>query len=91
MHFQEIAALALNGNYVRNDWFDQYPDLKYANVVMTHNELFNNILEQYDQSYEFKAAKSDTTEEVAIPSPACSKYFQEWAKELKEPKKQLAL
>jgi len=91
MHFQEIATLALNGNYVGNDWFDQYPSLKYANAVMTRNELFNSMLEQYGQSYEFKAAGSDTTEEVAIPSPASPEYFQESAEDLEEPEEQLAL
>jgi len=91
MHFQEIAALALNGNYVGNDWFDRYPSLKYANVVMTRNELFNSVLEQYGQSYKFKAVGSDTTEEIAIPSPAFPEYFQESAEELEEPEEQLAL
>ena len=79
MHFQEIAALALNGNYVGNDWFDQYPSLKYANAVITRNELFNNSLEQYGQSYKFEAAESDTTE------------VAESAEELEEPEEQLAL
>ena len=91
MHFQEIAALALNGNYVGNDWFDQFPTLKYANAVMTHNELFNNILEQYGQSYRFTAAESHTTEEVAVPPPALPEYFQGSAEELEEPEEQLVL
>ena len=91
MHFQEIAALALNGNYVGNDWFDQFPTLKYVNAVMTRNELFNNILEQYGQSYGFTAAESDTTEEVAVPPPALPEYFQGSAEELEEPEEQLVL
>ena len=90
MHFQEIVALALNGNYVGNDWFDHYPSLKYANAVMTRNEVFSDNIEQYGQSYEFKAAESDTTDEVTM-SPALPGYSQESAEKLEEPEEQITL
>ncbi len=55
MRFQEITVLALNANYGGNDWFDQHSTLKYQNIVMTRSHLFDVTMEQYGQSYEFKA------------------------------------
>ena len=69
MRFQNLVVLALNGNYVENECFEQHPSLKYANAVMTRNELFNDHLERYGQSYNFKAADENTAP-AAVPFSA---------------------
>src|SRR5687767_2838232 len=54
MKFQKLADAALSANYVGCDWFDQYPDLRFATTVVTRNQLFADMLAQHGQSYHFE-------------------------------------
>lgn len=57
MQFQDITILALNANYGGNDWFDQWPSLRFATAVTKRNELFADTMERYGHTYELKASK----------------------------------
>jgi len=90
VRFQEITALALNANYVGSDWFDRYPSLRFPTGVITRSELFNKIMEQYGQSYEFKAAESDKDEVVTTSEPETA-FADDLPKDLQGLEEQLTL
>jgi hypothetical protein len=56
--FQEIVTSALSANYVGSDWFDEFPNLRFATEVVNRNVALANILEKYGHSYIFDIAQS---------------------------------
>ena len=52
-------TLALSANYVRNDWFDQEPSLKFATRVVDRNEILSDTLEKFGHRYDFSATDED--------------------------------
>ena len=70
MRFQEIVALALSANYVRSDWFDEEPSLRFATKVVNRSELLSTTLEKFGHLYDFNAVNQDLTQtedEVGYP------------------------
>jgi hypothetical protein len=53
MAFQEIVTSALSANYVGSDWFDQFPNLRFATDIVNRNEVVATILECHGHSYQF--------------------------------------
>ena len=56
MRFQETATHALSASYVRNNWFDQEPSLRFATKVVNRSEVLSTTLEKYGHLYHFKAS-----------------------------------
>src|ERR1700760_3982129 len=61
MAFQEIVTSALSANYAGSDWFDEYPNLRFATDVVNRNEIVATTGAKHGHSYEFS---SPSTSEV---------------------------
>jgi hypothetical protein len=53
MVFQKIVTSALSANYVGSDWFDQYPNLRFATEIVNRNEIVSTTVERHGHSYKF--------------------------------------
>ncbi|KAF2670865.1 dynamin GTPase [Microthyrium microscopicum] len=54
MAFQKVVNSALSANYVGSDWFDQFPNLRFATDIVNRNEVVATILGCHGHSYQFK-------------------------------------
>jgi hypothetical protein len=60
MAFQKIVDCALSANYVGSDWFDQFPNLRFATEIVNRNEIVETVLAKHGHSYSF--SKTSTLE-----------------------------
>ena len=70
MRFQEIVALALSANYVRSNWFDEEPSLRFATKVVNRSELLSTTIDKFGHKYDFNAVDQELIEnedEVGYP------------------------
>jgi len=55
--FQKIVTSTLSADYVGNDWFDEFPNLRFATDIVKRNEILAKMLEQHCHSYIFGSAQ----------------------------------
>jgi hypothetical protein len=66
MAFQKIVTSALSANYVGSDWFDQYPNLRFATEIVNRNETVATTVECHGHSYKFSTT---STWEIKLEAP----------------------
>jgi hypothetical protein len=58
MAFQKIVDCALSANYVGSDWFDEFPNLRFATEIVNRNEIVETTLAKHGHSYKFSTAST---------------------------------
>ena len=69
VRFQEMVDLALDANYVRNDWFDEKPELRLATKVVARSQRFEEKFHVHAPKYQFTSAENEQNSEPDNPEP----------------------
>jgi hypothetical protein len=73
--FQEVAALALDAKYWRDEIFEQYPGLTLATHIVDRSETFSKSVEMRGHTYNFEVGGTGTKVEQGVPCPLDHDFF----------------